>query len=128
MHCTGLRPPGHSFRPKTEADQLPGLPRRKSIECSTSTVNSLALSGAPCDSTFPVWRIDGPAPELKGRFVVTDGAVDGITGTDGLDALGGPVGEAFPEGVVVIQDDVNDVGTQNFKYIDWRDIRAALNL
>lgn len=80
------------------------------------------------DSTFPVWRIDGPAPELKGRFVVTDGAVDGITGTDGLDALGGPVGEAFPEGVIVIQDDVNDVGTQNFKYIDWRDIRAALNL
>lgn len=80
------------------------------------------------DSTFPVWRIDGPAPVLKGRFVVTDGAVDRITGTDGLDALGGPVGETFPEGLVVIQDDVNDVGTQNFKYVDWRDIRAALNL
>lgn len=80
------------------------------------------------DSTFPVWRIDGPAPVLKGRFVVTDGVVDRITGTDGLDALGGPVGETFPEGLVVIQDDVNDVGTQNFKYVDWRDIRAALNL
>jgi 3-phytase len=30
--------------------------------------------------------------------------------------------------VVVIQDDVNDVGTQNFKYVDWRDIRRALGL
>lgn len=80
------------------------------------------------DSTFPVWRIDGPQPVYSGRFVVDAGAVDRVTGTDGLDALGGPVGDAFPEGVVVVQDDVNDAGTQNFKFIDWRDIRVALGL
>ncbi|RZJ26940.1 MAG: phytase [Brevundimonas sp.] len=80
------------------------------------------------DSTFPVWRIDGATPEYKGRFVVADGAVDGVTGTDGLDALGGRISDRFPEGVVVIQDDVNDVGTQNFKYVDWRDVRTALGL
>jgi len=79
------------------------------------------------DSAFPVWRIDGPAPAYVGRFIVGEGAVDKVTGTDGLAALGGPVGP-FPEGLVVVQDDVNDVGTQNFKYIDWRDIRAALGL
>ncbi|RZJ41885.1 MAG: phytase, partial [Brevundimonas sp.] len=72
------------------------------------------------DSTFPVWRIDGAAPEYKGRFVVQPGTIDGVTGTDGLDAWGGRVGARFPEGVVVVQDDVNDVGNQNFKYIDWR--------
>ena len=80
------------------------------------------------DSAFPVWRIDGAEPVYAGRFIVENGAVDRVTGTDGLDALGGRVGEAFPEGVVVVQDDVNDAGTQNFKYIDWRDIRAALAL
>lgn len=80
------------------------------------------------DSTFPVWRIDGAAPVYAGRFVVRDGAVDSVTGTDGLAALGGPVGEAFPEGVVVVQDDINGAGAQNFKYIDWRDIRTALGL
>ena len=79
------------------------------------------------DSAFPVWRIDGAAPEFKGRFVIEDGVVDGVTGTDGLAAMGGVVG-GFPEGVVVIQDDVNDVGTQNFKFVDWRVIRAALGL
>jgi 3-phytase len=80
------------------------------------------------DSTFPVWRIDGAAPVYAGRFVVRDGAVDRVTGTDGLAALGGPVGDTFPEGLVVVQDDINDVGTQNFKFIDWRDIRTALGL
>ena len=85
------------------------------------------IASSQGDSTFPVWRIDGAAPQYKGRFVVVDGTVDGVTGTDGLAALGGPVGP-FPEGLVVIQDDVNDTGTQNFKYVDWRDIRAALGL
>jgi 3-phytase len=81
------------------------------------------------DSTFPVWRIDGDRPVYAGRFRVEDGAtVDGVSGTDGVDALGGAVSPAFPEGLVVVQDDVNDRGTQNFKYIDWRDIRAALGL
>ena len=85
------------------------------------------ISSSQGDSAFPVWRIDGAAPQYKGRFVVVDGAVDGVTGTDGLAAASGPVGP-FPEGLVVIQDDVNDVGTQNFKYVDWRAIRAALGL
>ena len=80
------------------------------------------------DSTFPVWRVDGAAPVWVGRFVVTEGSVDAITGTDGLHALGGAVGPAFPEGLVVIQDDINDVGTQNFKYVDWRAIKTALGI
>lgn len=79
------------------------------------------------DSTFVVWRLDQAGPSWIGRFVVVAGGLDRVTGTDGLDALGGPVGP-FPEGVVVVQDDINDVGNQNFKYIDWRDIRTALGL
>ena len=81
------------------------------------------------DSTFAVWRIDGIEPVYAGRFSVHEGpGGDHVTGTDGLDALGGPVGDAFPEGLVVVQDDVNDVGTQNFKFIDWRAIKTALGL
>lgn len=85
------------------------------------------IASSQGDSTFPVWRIDGAAPVWIGRFKVVDGTVDGVTGTDGLAAQGGRVGP-FSEGVIVVQDDVNDVGTQNFKYIDWRDVKAALGL
>lgn len=85
------------------------------------------IASSQGDSTFPVWRIDGASPVWVGRFKIVDGTVDGVTGTDGLAALGGAVGP-FPEGVVVVQDDVNDVGTQNFKFIDWRDVKAALGL
>jgi 3-phytase len=85
------------------------------------------IASSQGDSTFPVWRLDGAAPVWVGRFKVVDGTVDAVTGTDGLAAMGGPVGP-FPQGVVVVQDDVNDVGTQNFKYLDWRDIKSALGL
>lgn len=85
------------------------------------------IASSQGDSAFPVWRIDGAAPAYVGRFIVTEGAVDAVTGTDGLAAHGGPI-PGFPEGLIVIQDDVNDVGTQNFKYVDWRAVKAALGL
>lgn len=80
------------------------------------------------DSAFAVWRLGGGERTWVGRFAVHDGpGIDGVTGTDGLDAHGWSVGP-YPEGVVVVQDDRNRGGSQNFKYIDWRDIRRALDL
>lgn len=80
------------------------------------------------DSAFAVWRVDGPAPLYAGRFrVAAAGGIDAVSGTDGLDALGGPVGP-FREGLVVVQDDENEGLSQNFKYIDWREVKKALGL
>jgi 3-phytase len=88
------------------------------------------------DSAFAVWRVDGPDPVYRGRFsVVSAGGVDGVTGTDGVAAIGGIVGQ-YRQGLVVVQDDVDDVGEvgtlnrvrQNFKLVDWRSIKAALQL
>lgn len=79
------------------------------------------------DSAFAVWRVD-QAPTYVGRFEVTAAnGVDAVTGTDGLDAHSGPIG-AFPEGLLVIQDDVNEGGAQNFKFVDWREVKRALGL
>ncbi len=88
------------------------------------------------DSAFAVWRVDGDAPEYHGRFSpVAANGVDGVTGTDGVAALGGAVG-AYSEGLVVAQDDVDTDGEaastnrvrQNFKLIDWREVKKALKL
>ena len=89
------------------------------------------------DSAFAVWRVDGPTAVYGGRFsVVSANGVDGVTGTDGVAAHAGPVGSAYPEGLVMMQDDVDDSGEtvttnrvkQNFKLVDWRAVKAALKL
>lgn len=94
------------------------------------------LASSQGDSAFTVWRVDGPGPAYAGRFSVMPGAgADAVTGTDGLAALGGPVG-AFPEGLVVVQDDSDTDGEttvgararQNFKLVDWRAIKAAIGV
>jgi 3-phytase len=92
------------------------------------------LASSQGDSAFAVWRVDGPQAAYAGRFSVVGGAgADPVTGTDGLAALGGPVG-AFPEGLIVVQDDADTDGEaastvrtrQNFKLVDWRAVKAAL--
>lgn len=91
------------------------------------------LASSQGDSAFAVWRVDG-AGAYVGRFSVMPGAgADAVTGTDGIAALGGPVG-AFPEGLIVVQDDSDTDGEttvgararQNFKLVDWRAVKAAL--
>jgi 3-phytase len=94
------------------------------------------IASSQGDSAFAVWRVDGQEPVYRGRFsAVSARGVDGVTGTDGVAALGGVVGP-YLEGLVVMQDDVDDAGEtvttnrvrQNFKLVDWRDVKSALNL
>ena len=65
------------------------------------------------------------------RLRISDGVVDGVTGTDGIDVLGFGLGPRFPNGVFVAQDDKNsDDATgsranQNFKLVPWQSIATA---
>lgn len=82
------------------------------------------------DSTYPVYRIEGDDHVYLGRFAIVDGPViDGVTQTDGLDAFSGLTGR-FPEGAVAFHDheDAPSPGQQNYKIVDWRDIRTALGI
>ncbi|MDT9597671.1 phytase [Sphingosinicella rhizophila] len=89
---------------------------------------TFVLVSSQGDSAFAVWQVNGKAPIYRGRFKVGAGVdADAVSGTDGIDARGGMVG-TFPEGIIVVQDDENDGQAQNFKLVDWREIRRALGL
>jgi 3-phytase len=73
------------------------------------------------------------ANAYRGSFEVTasrDGAADAVSGTDGIDIVSAPLGPDFPQGLLVVQDDENTApaALQNFKYVSWADIAAALGL
>lgn len=68
---------------------------------------------------------------IRGSFAIVDtadGKIDGTSITDGIDAISTPLGPNLPKGLFVAQDDENPGSTQNFKYVDWREIAAALSL
>ncbi|WP_298918107.1 phytase [uncultured Algimonas sp.] len=73
-----------------------------------------------------------PDHAFAGRFAITAGAVDGVSTTDGIAATSMPTAR-FPQGFLVVQDDMDDTSPseprkkQNFKIVDWRVIDAVLN-
>lgn len=64
-------------------------------------------------------------------FALLDGAFDGVEETDGLEICAKPMGDKYPEGILVVQDGFNFDGevkkTQNFKIVDLRKIKAFLD-
>lgn len=82
------------------------------------------------DSTFPVYRIENSKYVYLGRFAVGDGdAIDGVTETDGVAAWSGPIGP-YAEGLLAMHDDRDDPNPdqQNYKLVDWRDVKRALGV
>jgi len=77
---------------------------------------------------------DRAAPHaFKGAFIISDGVIDGVAETDGLDVTAAGLGPTFPGGVFVAQDGFNadEAGksaNQNFKLVPWPRIREALKL
>ena len=61
-----------------------------------------------------------------GTFQIVDGiAIDGTSGTDGIDVSNAALGPGFPSGVFVAQDGDNGDENQNYKLVPWQSIAAA---
>jgi len=70
--------------------------------------------------------IYGPEGQRVGRFQIgAGGAVDAVGETEGLAVATVPMGEAYPEGILVIADQDNDGAHSNFKIVGWREARTA---
>ncbi|BDX00588.1 phytase [Maricaulis maris] len=76
------------------------------------------------DNTYAVYDLETDA--FVTRLQIVDAAIDGVTHTDGIDISAADLGPAFPDGALVVQDDENDTGGQNFKFVDLRAVIAAI--
>lgn len=91
----------------------------------------LVVSNQGADN-YAVYRREGNNDWI-GLFHIVANAADGIDGaseTDGLDVTGVSLGSAFPAGLLVVQDGRNIAPEQpqNFKYVSWADVLAALGV
>jgi 3-phytase len=84
------------------------------------------------NNTYALFRREGDNAYVGSFAVVADGAlgIDGSSETDGLDVTSLPMGPAFPNGALVVQDgrNVSPPEAQNFKIIPWVGIAKALGL
>jgi 3-phytase len=69
----------------------------------------------------------------RGSFSIgasADGAADAVEGTDGIDIVSARLGDGYPSGLLAVQDDenANPAALQNFKYVSWAEVEAALAL
>ena len=82
------------------------------------------IASSQGDDTYVIYSREGQN-NFIGRFsVVASETVDGTSGTDGIDVCNMNLGGQLSNGIFIVQDDVNDIGNQNFKVISWDNIAS----
>lgn len=76
------------------------------------------------DNAYAVFRLPGVTP--VGRFRIAQGAFGSVEETDGIALDHRNFGPDFAGGLFIAQDGVNAPRAQNFKYVRWDEILAAL--
>jgi 3-phytase len=91
----------------------------------------IVLSNQGADN-YAVYRREGNNAYVGSFHVVADPdrGIDGVSETDGLDVVSGPLGAKFPDGLLVVQDgrNLSPRERQNYKFVSWHDIAAALGI
>jgi 3-phytase len=102
---------------------------------------SFLIASSQGDSAYAVFERTGGGHRFVGRFRIAGGGIDPVTQTDGISAWSGPIG-AFPEGAIAVHDHCDgegpadppasvcdsDAKQQNYKLVDWRDVKRALGI
>jgi 3-phytase len=76
------------------------------------------------DNAYAVFRL--PDVTQVGRFRIAAGSFGSVEETDGIELDVRDFGPAFPKGLFIAQDGVNAPSAQNFKYVRWDEVLAAL--
>jgi 3-phytase len=90
------------------------------------------IASSQGNNTYTVYERGGEHRYLGAFRIVNEErlGIDGVTNTDGIDVTNRPLGDAFPLGAFIAQDDVNTLprAFQNFKVVSWEHIATRLNL
>lgn len=84
------------------------------------------LASSQGDNAYAVFKL--PSMEYVGRFAVAAGQFGATSETDGIEAVAGNFGPAYPDGLFLAQDGDNAPKAQNFKLVRWDHIAAALGI
>ncbi len=86
----------------------------------------LLIASSQGDNAYAVWAL--PDMRYVGRFAITAGAFGATSETDGIAAMAGDFGPAYPAGLFIAQDGNNAPAAQNFKLVGWDRVKAALGI
>jgi 3-phytase len=84
------------------------------------------IASSQGDDSFAVFTRAGSHSYVRSFTIVEGGAIDGASGTDGIDVSTADLGPAFPSGVFVAQDGANGGAHQNFKLVPYQQLAALL--
>ncbi len=94
----------------------------------TGNGNGYLVVSSQGNYSYAVYERQGKNKYL-GSFRISDGKIDGVEETDGLDVTNIPL-PGFQKGILVVQDGFNYDGrkkqSQNFKILSWADIEILL--
>jgi 3-phytase len=92
--------------------------------------NGYLLASSQGNYSYAVFERQGENRYL-GSFRITDGEIDGVEETDGIDVTNISLNSDYPKGLFVVQDGYNyddkKLKSQNFKYISWEQIEKLIN-
>lgn len=94
----------------------------------TDSLNGYLIASSQGNYSYAVFERQGNNKYL-GSFRITDGEIDGVEETDGLDVTNVAL-PGFPKGILVVQDGFNYDNrrkqSQNFKIVSWKEIDRLL--
>lgn len=83
------------------------------------------IASSQGNNSFVVYRREQNNAYVKTFSITASSGIDAVEDTDGIDVTMANLGPAFPLGVFVAQDGINDKGNQNFKLVPLQAIISA---
>jgi len=75
------------------------------------------IASSQGNNSFALYRREGKNEYVKSFKIIPGNGIDSVEDTDGIDVTTVSLGPAFPKGLFVVQDGINDSGNQNFKFV-----------